>query len=132
MQVTIQRTRSTGRSFLLQSCLMILAAVASVFETAWSAEPGIVARVNQSPVTLAELQRMLADPLTQHQLQQELRSGAAEGKKVEHMALRKLIQQRLLLQEAERRNFIVSDDDFNQALSSLRSRFQDGGALGPG
>lgn len=91
----------------------------------WGAEAEIVARVNGEPVTRGELQRMLADPLMQYQFERELGSEKADRKKLERLALQKLIQRRLLLQEAGRRKITVTPQDLDRSLSALRGRFQD-------
>jgi len=98
-------------------------AVASV--GAKSAEPDMVARVNGEPVTRAELKRILADPLTRRRLQQELGVQEPDGKELDRLALRMLIKRRLLLQEAARRNLIVTEQDLDHGLTALRNRFND-------
>ena len=135
MQVTIQqipetlrRSRATLRALLLRSLLMVLVAGATVAfgsPGAGSAEPGIVARVNGQPVTRGELQRMLADPLARSRLQQELGVQDPDSEALERLALRKLINRRLILQEASRRDLTVTEQDFDQALAVLRNRFKD-------
>jgi len=84
---------------------------------AWSAEPEVVARVNGEPVTRSELQRILADPVTRRQLQQELGVSEPDSKELDRLALQKLISRRLVLQEAGRRNFTVTERELDQALA---------------
>lgn len=93
-------------------------------------EPEIIARVNGEPVTKAELQRMLADPFTLHRLQQEAGTHDPDGKELDQRALRMLINRRLVLQEAGRRNITVSEKDLDQAIVALRRGFNDLRSLG--
>jgi parvulin-like peptidyl-prolyl isomerase len=89
------------------------------------AAPGnVVARVNGEPVSKAELDRMLGNPLTRSQLAEEL-GGNAGPKALEHFALRKAIQHHLLLQEAERRGIELTRQDLDRAVGALRRRFAD-------
>ena len=121
-------SRSTVRALLCWPILIILVAVAAVAlapSGVWGAEPEIIARVNGEPVTRGELQRMLADPLMQYQFERELGSEKAASKELERLALRKLIQRRLILQEAGRRKITVTERDLEEALSALRRRFRD-------
>jgi parvulin-like peptidyl-prolyl isomerase len=126
-----KRSYSTTRLRLTRSILVLLvvgAMVAFAPRAARSAEPEVVARVNGEPVSRAELQRMLADPLTELQLQQEhgVRGvRGAESKDLERLALRMLVHRRLLLQEAARRNLAVTEAELDQAITSLRRRFKD-------
>lgn len=121
---TLRRRRSTMQAVLTWSLLIVLVAAAGP-SVAWGAEPETVARVNGEPVTRDELQRMLADPLEQRLLQQELGVQDPDSKELERLALRKLIHRRLLLQEAVRRNISVSEQDLDQAIAELRRRFKD-------
>jgi len=112
------------RVFMTWSILCVLAAVLSP-SLLWSAEPEIVARVNGEPVTRGELQRMLADPRAQHQIKQELGGREPDAKEMNRLGLRMLIQQRLLLQEAGRRNITVTEQEIDQEVAALRRRFKD-------
>jgi parvulin-like peptidyl-prolyl isomerase len=107
--------------------LLIVAAIHLVPLQAGGAEPEseIVARVNGEPVTRGDLDRMLVDPLTTWRLQQELSALSPDSKEQERLALRELINRRLILQEATRRNFTVTENEFDQALSALRRQFGD-------
>ncbi|MBI4463520.1 MAG: peptidyl-prolyl cis-trans isomerase [Acidobacteria bacterium] len=87
--------------------------------------PEMVARVNGEPVAQEELQRMLADPVERSQLLQELGSPKPDDKELERLAIRKLIHRHLILQEAGRRNLHVTEQEFDQALTSLRRSFED-------
>jgi foldase protein PrsA len=125
---TLMRSRSTVRALLCRPILIILvagAAVALGLSGVWGAEPEIAARVNGEPVTRAELQRMVADPLMQSRLQQELGVQDPGSKEMDRLALRKLIQRHLILQEAGRRNITVTEPDLDKALSALRRSFAD-------
>jgi parvulin-like peptidyl-prolyl isomerase len=87
------------------------------------AGPEIIARVNGEPVTRTELLRMLDDPLTKRRIQKGLGVQGPDDKELEHLVVQELIHRRLLLQEAGRRNLTVTEEEFEQALSTLRRRF---------
>ena len=135
MNVPIQQTHSTVRrrcpslqTLLMRSMLIVVVIcvfVAPGSSGARSAEPEIIARVNGEDVTRSELQRVQADLLTLRRLQEGAGDKSPDGKELERLALQKLIQRRLILQEAERRNLSVTDDEFDQALTALRGRFKD-------
>jgi parvulin-like peptidyl-prolyl isomerase len=91
----------------------------------WSAEPEIVARVNGEPVTRDEVQRLLADPRARRQLQQELDVPEPDSTALEGLAVQKLIKNRLILQEARRRDITVTEQDISRATAALRRRFKD-------
>lgn len=119
---------STAQALLRWAILIVLAgAVTAALGTpgVWSAEPEIVARVNGEPLTRAELQRILADPATRQQLQQELGVSEPDSKDLDRLALKKLINRHLALQEAGRRNLTVSEQELDQAIAALRRRFGD-------
>jgi parvulin-like peptidyl-prolyl isomerase len=90
-----------------------------------AAEPEIVARVNGEPLTRAEFQRMRANPLTVRQLQQELGVQDPDAEALDRFALRKLIQHRLVLQEARLRKMFVKEKELDEAVAALRRRFGD-------
>jgi parvulin-like peptidyl-prolyl isomerase len=85
----------------------------------------VAARVNGEPVTREELQRLLSDPLERSQLMQELGVQDPDSKELHRVALRNLINRRLILQEARRRNFTVTEQELDKAITSLRRRFED-------
>jgi len=89
------------------------------------ADVAVVARVNGAPVPRAEFQRMLDNPLTRSQLQQEIGVKDPDPKELERLALRKVIHHRLMLQEAARRRIAVTDAELDQAIAALRRRFED-------
>ena len=140
MEVTIKESRwpltgrrVTARVRLPWAILLVLmagAAVALVPRGAWSAEPEIVARVNGEPVTRGEWERIVADPITRHQLQRELGVQEPGRNELGRLALRKLINRRLILQEAGRRNFTVTEQDLSRATVAVRGRFKDLKAFG--
>lgn len=88
-------------------------------------DPEVVARVNGEPVARAEFQRMLGNPLIRHQLQQELGIENPELKELERLALRKVVHHHLMLQEANRRKMTVTNDELDEAITTLRRRFDD-------
>jgi parvulin-like peptidyl-prolyl isomerase len=128
IQSTLKRSRLPACVLLHWSVLIVLVAVAVVAlgpREARSAEPEIIARVNGEPVSRDDLQRLLADPLTNWRLQQEQEGRTPATEELERLALKELIHRQLILQEARRRNFTVTDEELDQALSTLRRRFAD-------
>ncbi len=106
MQVTIRRIGSRARRLLPRTMLVIMAAgVAVAFRPppASGADTEIVARVNGAPVTRAQFDRMVANPLTLQQARREPGAEEPDRKALEGLALRKLVHLRLLVQEADRR-----------------------------
>jgi len=89
------------------------------------ADIAVVARVNGDPITRAEFLRMVGNPLTRQQLQQENGAKTPGQPELERLALRKLIHRRLMLQEASRRNITVTTEELDKELTALRGRFDD-------
>ncbi|MDP1990540.1 MAG: SurA N-terminal domain-containing protein [Syntrophales bacterium] len=121
-------SRSTVQVLRPSLILIVLAAVALVAFgplVAKSAEPEVVARVNGDSVTRAQFERMLANPLTLRQAQQELGVQEPGSRELERLAMRKLVYLRLLVQEAGRRKISVTRQELDQAISGLRRRFGD-------
>ena len=114
---------------LAAASLVALAAGATAPFHAHAAAGGgdskVVARVNGERVTQAEVQRLLVNPAVRAELEQELGAGERDAKALPRLALDKLIGQRLLLQEARRRNLRVTDKESDDALLKLRRRFRD-------
>jgi len=90
-----------------------------------NAGPAVVARVNGEPVTRAEFQRMLGNPLTRSELRQERLVEVRDPRELERLALRKTIHHRLLVQEAVRRNIVIPPGELDKAIAALRRRFED-------
>src|SRR3990172_8309771 len=82
----------------------------------WSPEPAIVARVNGEPVTRGEVDRVLAEA-RRHQPQQEPGGREEDSKALVRSAVRKLIVRRLMLQQADRPNFSVTEHDLHHSSS---------------
>ncbi|HSB69951.1 MAG TPA: peptidyl-prolyl cis-trans isomerase [Candidatus Methylomirabilis sp.] len=118
----------TARALLRWAMLIVLVAgIATVVVVSRprGAEPDVVARVNGEPVTRGDVQRLLADSLARRQLQQELGAQGSDTKALERLAVQRLINRRLLVQEAGRRKVRVTQEDLSQATVALRSRFKD-------
>lgn len=92
---------------------------------AMGASQEIVARVNGDPVTRAHFDRMVSNPLTLQQAQRELGVEEPDRKELERLAMRKLVQLRLLVQEAGRRKIRVTQKELDEAITALRRRFDD-------
>ena len=85
----------------------------------------LLARVNNEPVTDTELQQLLAEPYLRWQLEQALQETDPDGQALRRLAVRKLIHRHLLLQEADRQNITVTNQQLDHSLSALRDRFKD-------
>jgi foldase protein PrsA len=85
----------------------------------------VVARVNGEPLTRAQFDRMVANPLTLRQARQELGVEEPDRKELERLAMRKLVHLRLLVQEAGRRKITVTRKELDEAIAALRRRFDD-------
>jgi foldase protein PrsA len=105
--------------------LLACAAAAITARSAWSAEPEIVARVNGEALTRPEFERMRANPLTMRELQQKLGVQDPDAKELDRLAMRKLIQFRLVLQEARLKKITVKQKELDAAIVALRRRFAD-------
>lgn len=111
--------------------ILLLAGAASLVPCkTWGAEPEIVARVNGEPVSRAELQRMRASPLTLRQAREELGVQDPDPGALDRLAMRKLVHRRLMIQEARRRKVIVTEKELDDAIVSLRRRFEDLASFG--
>jgi parvulin-like peptidyl-prolyl isomerase len=84
----------------------------------------VVATVNGDPVRGRDLERLLDGAATRKQLSQELGDAVSEAA-LEQLALRKLIQRTLLLQESAKRELGVSERELDSAIVALRRRFPD-------
>jgi parvulin-like peptidyl-prolyl isomerase len=128
MQVTIRRIGSRARRLLPRAVLVVAAVVAAVAfrpQLTSGAHMEIVARVNGDPVTRAQFDRMVANPLTLQQAQRELGVEEPDRKALERLAMRKLVHLRLLVQEADRRKISVPRKELDEAVTALRRRFDD-------
>lgn len=90
----------------------------------------VIARVNGDTISRAEFERMVANPVTLLQAQRHLRVEEPHRHDLERLAMRKLVQLRLLIQEATRRQITVTQDELDQAITELRRRFEDLNAFG--
>ena len=127
MQPALWRSRPAPWARFLWPGLIALAVTAVVTlgsSEARGAEPEIVAQVNGDAVTRAELQRVQVDLVALRKLQGDRNNEQPDGDELKNLAVESLIWRRLLLQEADRRNFTVSEDELDQALTELRRRFE--------
>jgi parvulin-like peptidyl-prolyl isomerase len=105
-------------------------ALARHTDSAPKPDVSVVARVNGEPVTRADVQQLLANARERQQALQEAGGEHADSQAVDRAALKRLIDRRLVLQEARRRKITVAEKDLNQAITSLRGRFEDLKGLG--
>ena len=129
MVVAVKQNRSMWRRpgpMRWVGILVVSGAVAALAPCrTWGEEPEAVARVNGEPVTRAELQRMIQNPITLRQAQALLGVEHPDAAAVEGLALRRLVHLHLLVQEGRRRKIEVTDRELNQEIASLRRRFED-------
>jgi parvulin-like peptidyl-prolyl isomerase len=85
----------------------------------------IVARVDGEPVTLAELRRMVANPITVGHARQLLGDAPPDAAALEALAMRRLVRLRLLQAEARRRGIDVAEGELDREIAGLRRRFGD-------
>lgn len=90
-----------------------------------SRDARVAARVNAEVVLHDEVHQLLKDTKQREQLLRELAKPDATEKQLRDLALRKLVQRRLLLQEASRRHLTVTEREIDQAVTSLRRAFED-------
>jgi len=90
----------------------------------------LVARVNGAPVTRAELRRLMGDAEVRARLEQAHAAETPDSASLDDFAIRKLIHRQLFLQEAARRNLMVSVVELDRAISALRQHFPDLGSFG--
>ncbi|HSB69950.1 MAG TPA: peptidyl-prolyl cis-trans isomerase [Candidatus Methylomirabilis sp.] len=91
----------------------------------WGEEPEIVARVNGEPVTRGEVLRVLADRAMRRRMKEELGVKEPGSRELERLAVQKLVSRRLILQEAARRQFTVTELELKRAFTAFRRRFKD-------
>ena len=124
----VGRHRQSLSVLLSLSILIVLAVSAAVVVGPWrdgSEDPEIVARVNGEAVTLGELHRARADLLALSALQRKAGDEASDDEELERLAVRQLMRRHLILQEAARQNLLLSEDELDEAVIELRSRFAD-------
>lgn len=92
--------------------------------------PEIAATVNGEAVTRAEVERMRASPLTLAQARRELGVADPDPDALERLALRRVIQRRLMIQEARRRRLAVSEQELDERIAALRRSFDDLASFG--
>ena len=120
-------TRVGPVTLLLLALLLVAAGAAATvaWSTTRSADRDVVARVNGEPVTRAQVQRMLADPIAQQDLKREYRAQNADSRALEHLAVRQLIVSRLVFQEAARRHLTVAEQEVDRRIAEVRRRLAD-------
>lgn len=115
----------------VRALLAVIVPLAGVFascaaHSALSAEPKVVARVNGEAITESDAHRVLGDPAARRQLiHSDLGIRTLDANGLYRLAVQKLIEHRLLLQEAQRRKLVVSERDLDKAVVELRRRFTD-------
>jgi len=133
VNAVLTSTGSAHNRYLRLCCLLTCLVLVLCAGVAPALPPGIpkdpqaeiLAHVNGEPVTRADLQQLLSDPGAHWQLREELDVEAADNTGLYALALRKLIQRRLFLQQANRQNIEITREDLDHAIVALRSRFTD-------
>ncbi|EPR30444.1 hypothetical protein dsat_1584 [Alkalidesulfovibrio alkalitolerans DSM 16529] len=89
-----------------------------------SEEPGVVARVNGRPITLAQLE-FVSDMMQMQQLADF--NPSLEQLRADHgLALADLIVQQLVAQELEKRGLEVTEEELRQAEEAVRADYPEG------
>mgnify|MGYP000890737038 CR=1 FL=1 len=97
-----------------------------VFSTAGCGEGEVVARVNGEKITLSELNSKVEEikaGLESQGIDFESEEGRSVLKKVEEEALNQLINETLLMQEAEKQGVLAGDDKVQQRLKEIKENF---------
>lgn len=89
-----------------------------------SEEPGVVARVNGRPITLAQLEFM-SDMMQMQQLA-DFNPSLEQLREDHGLALADLIVQQLVAQELEKRGLDVTDEELLQAEEAVRADYPEG------
>ena len=119
-----------GRAFLASIAIVLMVNISDAADSGATRSEeleDVVARANGEAITWAQLHRVQVDLVA---LQQQVGDSDAIQDGLQDLALKNLIQRRLLLQEAARRELSVSEDEFDEALLALRHRFSDLDSLG--
>lgn len=115
--------RTSFKTVASASLLLVMAGAFLASQSGWAgARPAatggeIVARVNGDPASRDDLRRARREL--------ELNGAAADDPGLDRSALRRVIERRLLLQEAARRGLVVEEPELGRAVSAVRRRFGD-------
>jgi peptidyl-prolyl cis-trans isomerase C len=90
---------------------------------AWAAEVGPAARVNGVEIPRARLEKAFNAYLQQRGIESQSIRNPEQGQALQRQVLDVLIVQELLWQEAKRKNFIVQQEEVDQALARIRANF---------
>ena len=93
---------------------------------ATASAPDIVARVNDAPVTRVEWQRTLTDPRTRSLYQRDQGPQQVDNQAYGRWVLQRLIVKHLTLQEAARRQFVVSETELDEAVQAWKASYKGG------
>jgi peptidyl-prolyl cis-trans isomerase SurA len=102
--------------------LAIAGAAAVIPLRTWWEESRVVARVNGDPIGQGEMERLLSDAQMLRQFEQELGGKKPSAQDLQRMVLRELILRHLFLQEAARRQFLVTEQDLDRAIAERQAR----------
>lgn len=87
--------------------------------------PEIVAKVNGEPVSRVAFERMRASPALLRGTGTEVAAGETSPAALDQLALQRLIQSRLLLQEARKRRLLIGEAAVDEAVKLMREGFAD-------
>lgn len=107
--------------------LLALILVLGTFSTAGAANPeasAVIARVNGEPIYRIELARLTVVSGSQPPAGAETTPQAATAIDRSREDLRLLVKRQLLLQEASRKGLTVNETEIDQAITTLRRRFE--------
>ncbi|QKX18830.1 peptidyl-prolyl cis-trans isomerase [Microbulbifer sp. YPW1] len=118
-------SRLNRKFFLGLSVLVVIAFAGCDRKEPRSATPEIVARVNGEPITWLAFERMRANPALVAESQRAATGSETSAQSLDLQALQRLIESRLLLQEAKSRQFTVAEKSVDHAVKSMRHKFAD-------
>jgi parvulin-like peptidyl-prolyl isomerase len=84
----------------------------------------VIARVNGDPVTRAQFNQMVGNPITLRQARHEVGVEHPDRHELERLAMRRLVHLRLLVQEAARRKLTIAERELDQTVSAISRRFE--------
>lgn len=109
-------------------CLLFLLCAAFFMpeNSAWAAQvvDRIVAVVNDDIITQSELQQSMLPFIADYKVRYEEDELKGKMDEVREDALNRLIEEKLLMQEAKRREIAVEDSEVEQRLEAIKERFK--------
>lgn len=118
----LRRVRSISPSFLRGLLILLWLAPAAAGLAAMQLEDRIVAVVNADLIMLSDVKRELAPEQERIRKQSQGEELAQRLKMAEYMALTKMIERRLQLQEAKSKGVDISDHEVKQTIAQMKQQ----------